>query len=337
MRIALMGTGSLGTILGAYIARAGFDIDLIDSYEAHVQALNDTGARISGWVDFTQPVHALLPEEMEGDYDVVLYLAKQTYNQTAIPQIAAHIHDKSIVCVMQNGIPEYAVSAVIGEDHVVGAPVGWGATFRGPGHSELTSETNRLVFSLGALDGKLDERIDIVKMILESMGKVSVSDNLMGLRWCKLLMNATFSGLSTALGTTFGGVMDSEDAMRLIIKIGEECMNVAAALGIQVEPFEEYDFYKIFKPAGPEDYPASIEACRKAWQPSYNLTASMAQDILRGKPCEIRDINGLVCQKGRQTGVPTPINDLILEIISGMELGIYQYDTANMKYFEKYL
>ena len=47
------------------------------------------------------------------------------------------------------------------------------------------------------------------------MGEVIVSENLLGLRWTKLLMNSTFSGLSTALGTTFGGVMDDDVAMQL--------------------------------------------------------------------------------------------------------------------------
>ena len=34
-KIAIMGTGSLGTILGAYISKAGRSIDLIDVKELH--------------------------------------------------------------------------------------------------------------------------------------------------------------------------------------------------------------------------------------------------------------------------------------------------------------
>ncbi len=51
-------------------------------------------------------------------------------------------------------------------------------------------------------------------------------------------MNATFSGLSTALGTTFGGVLDDDVAMGLILKIGKECIDVAAESGITMEPYE---------------------------------------------------------------------------------------------------
>ena len=54
MRIAIMGAGSLGTILGAYITKAGYQVDLIDAYKEHVDALNEKGAHVVGTVDFVQ-------------------------------------------------------------------------------------------------------------------------------------------------------------------------------------------------------------------------------------------------------------------------------------------
>ena len=96
MRIAIMGAGSLGTILGAYVSKAGYDVVLIDPYQEHVDALNKDGAHVIGTVDFVQPVKAITPDQMDGVYDVVIYMAKQTYNDTAIPQIQAHIDDNSM-------------------------------------------------------------------------------------------------------------------------------------------------------------------------------------------------------------------------------------------------
>lgn len=336
-RIAIMGAGSLGTVLGAYIARAGKNVVLIDPYEEHIRALNEMGAHVVGTVDFVQPVKAITPDQMEGVYDLIIYMAKQTFNDTAIPQIQAHIDQNSTVCVCQNGIPEYAVSAVIGAERVVGAPVGWGATFRGPGISELTTTEQRLNFTLGALDGTVNKRVKIVKEVLECMGEVYVSENLIGLRWTKLLMNATFSGLSTALGTTFGGILDDDNAMSLILRIGKECIDVAAEKGITLEPYEGYDFYRAFKRGNKSTNATSIALIREIWKPHYNLTASMAQDILKGRKCEIFDINGVVCSSGRDVGIPTPINDLIVDLVSGMQNGTQQYTPQNMKYFEKYL
>lgn len=319
MRMAIMGVGSLGTILGAYIAKAGYPIDLIDPYEEHVKVLNEQGAHVVGTVDFVQPVHAITPDQMEGVYDLIIYMAKQTYNATAIPQIAAHIDENSTVCVCQNGIPEYAVSAVIGPDRVVGAPVGWGATFKGPGCSELTSKESRLGFTLGSLSGPINERVEQTKKILESMCPVEVSENLLGLRWTKLLMNATFSGLSTALESTFGGVLDNDDAMKLILRIGKECLDVAAEKGITLEPYEGYDFYRAFRRGNQTTNAESIATIREIWAPHYDLTASMAQDLARGRKCEILDINGVVCDAGRTCGIPTPVNDLIVEMVSDIQ------------------
>lgn len=334
MRIAIMGAGSLGTILGAYITKAGYQVDLIDAYKEHVDALNEKGAHVIGTVDFVQKVHAITPDQMEGVYDLIIYMAKQTYNDTAIPQIAAHIDENSTVCVCQNGIPEYAVSAVIGEERVVGAPVGWGATFQGPGCSALTTTEGRLNFTLGSMDGSVSDRVLKAKEVLESMGEVVVSQNLLGLRWTKLLMNATFSGLSTALGTTFGGVLDDDVAMGLILKIGKECIDVAAESGITMEPYEGYDFYQAFKRGNKETNEASIKLIREIWTPHYKLTASMAQDLLKGRRCEIYDINGVVCETGRKCGIPTPVNDVIVKVVAGIQDGKYEYSPENIQFFK---
>lgn len=84
-RIAVMGAGSLGTILGAYLSKAGRDVVLIDAYQAHVDALNQNGAHITGAVEMTVPVKAITPEQMEGQYDLFFYLAKQTYQVASDP------------------------------------------------------------------------------------------------------------------------------------------------------------------------------------------------------------------------------------------------------------
>lgn len=336
-RIAIMGAGSLGTILGAYISKAGWNVVLIDVYREHVDEMNKNGVHVTGTVDFRVPVKAITPDEMSGTYDVIIFMAKQTFNDTTIPQIQAHIDADSTVCVCQNGIPEYAVSAAIGTERTVGAPVGWGATFMGPGHSQLTTAQDHLDFTLGSMEGTINDRVLLVREVLECMGPVTVSENLMGLRWTKLLMNSTFSGLSTALGTTFGGVWDSDAAMQLILKIGKECLDVAAASGITLEPYEGNDFYAVFKRGNEATEQASIQKIREIWKAHYKLTASMAQDIMKGRKCEIFAINGVVTETGKKVGIPTPVNDRVVALVSGMQDKIYKYDPENITYFQEFL
>ncbi len=337
MRIAVMGAGSLGTILGAYLAKAGYDVELIDPYEEHIRALNENGAHIIGTVDFLQPVRAITPDEMEGIYDLVIYMAKQTYNDAAIPQIAAHIDKNSIICTCQNGIPEYAVGEAFGAKRVVGAPVGWGATFRGPGVSELTTSGKANAFTLGSLEGPINEMVLKVRDVLESFCPVYLSDNLMGLRWTKLVMNCTYSGMSTVLGCTFGEVSASDDVMKLVLRIGKECIDVAAEQGITLEPYEGYDFYMAHKRGNANTNAESIGIIRKIWEGHEPGEASMLQDLKKGRRCEINEINGLVCKTGRECGIPTPVNDLVVKVVTAIQNGELSYSWDNLKYFSEYL
>ena len=332
-RIAVMGAGSLGTILGAYLSTAGRDVVLIDAYQAHVDALNQNGAHITGAVEMTVPVKAITPEQMEGQYDLFFYLAKQTYNDVAIPQMMAHMGEGSVICTGQNGLPERAVSKAVGVHRTLGSPVGWGATFMGPGCSALTSTSQ--AFYLGTLDGQITEKLLEVKSILEDMCPVHVSENLMGYRWTKLLVNCTFSGLSASFGCTFGDVLDDPRAVRLAVKLGAECIAVAKGCGVRMEPHSlAGDLDQVFVWGDEDTIAGSVAAVRKGWEPHRKLVASMAQDLAHGRKCEIDAINGVASESGVDAHVPTPINDMVVHVVKGIQDGKWKGSFDNLKFFE---
>ena len=339
-RLAIMGVGSLGTILGAYIAKSGRQIDLIDVNREHVDALNQHGAHVTGNIEMTVPVHAITPDQMEGVYDIFLYMTKQTYNATAIPQMLAHADEHTIICTLQNGLPELAVTAAFDPDRTLGAPVGWGATWKGPGVSALTQDPTQLSFTLGSVTPAGKKYLPELQNILERMGKVTVSDNLMGLRWCKVLMNATFSGMSAAMGGTFGGVLDSDLAMDCVAHIGRENIRAVAASGVVMEPFHlpgdlQVDFKEVFdwQNGDAAKKAACIATCRKLWGGSRKLEASMLQDLQKGRKCEIDAINGVVVETGKKFGVPTPVNDLVCQVVREKEEGRMPVAHAPMERF----
>ena len=151
-RIALMGAGSLGTILGGYISRHR-QIDIIDVNEAHVETMNRNGAKVIGTVEMTVPVHAITPDEMEDEYDLIIYLVKQTFNRTALPQMIGHMKKDGVIVTGQNGVPEPAICRLWPKEQVYGAPVAWGASYVEPGVSRLTSDPNHMGFTLGPVTG----------------------------------------------------------------------------------------------------------------------------------------------------------------------------------------
>jgi 2-dehydropantoate 2-reductase len=330
MRAAIMGVGSLGTVLGAYITKAGKQIDLIDAYTEHVDALNKNGARVTGKIEFTVPVKALTPDKMDGTYDLVFFMVKQTYNDAAMRDLKPHVHEKTIIATLQNGLPELPLAETFCPDNIMGCTVGWGATFKGPGVSELTSPTDKMTFDLGKYDGKITPEVFAVKDYLELMCPTEISQNLMSIRMRKLLVNAVMSGMSAILGCTFGGILDSGQALLCAKHIANECLAVSHAAGIKLGPFQGVDFETRFSFSTRAEREATSAAYHEVWDPHRDLTASMLHDLLKGRKCEINAINGAVCTMGDKYSIDTPVNDQIVAIVQSIERGERKPEFKNL-------
>jgi len=328
-RIALVGVGSLGTILGALLSKGGEDIVLVDINKEHVKALNEKGARIAGHMDLTVPVKAITPDKMEGIYDLVIYLTKTTYDDKALPEILPYINDKSTVITLQNGVPEEKVASVVGKERTIGGAVGWGATFQGPGVSELTSEKEAMTYDIGEPDGSVTPRIQAVKGILDKAGKAEITPNLMGIRWTKLWVNVSMSGMSAALACTYGDVLDNEKSICATCSIMVETLKTAQAIGIKMEPIQGASPYLLLDliKKGEDD---ALGTMRMLFNAHRDLKASMLQDLEKGLPCEVETLNGYLSRKSAKAGVPTPVNDKVTQIIRGIQDGKYPLSFDNL-------
>ena len=335
MRYAIYGAGAMGTVRGAFIARSGIDIDLITRNEEHVAALKEHGAKITGTVEFTQKVNALLPSEMQGRYDVIVLMTKQRQNAEIVSFLKDYLAENGALCTCQNGLPEPKVAGIIGADRTLGCAVAWGATFHGRGVSELTSEPSALTFSLGAF-GK-GNRLQETKRLLECMGSVTVEENFIGARWSKLLINSAFSGLSTVTGATFGEIAKNKPMRRVAQRIIKECIDVAKAAGIRVEPVQGHRIDRLFDYKGPIKRAVSFALIPVAMKKHARLISSMLQDLRHGKPCEIDFINGVVCEYGEKYGVPAPFNMCTVRLVHEIEKGIRTISPENIREYDPML
>lgn len=334
MNVAIYGAGSLGTILGAYMTEAGIPVDLINRNVKHVEALKNSGAHVVGTVEKTVAVSALLPQEMNKQYDVIFLMTKQLDNPSVVRSLVPYLAEDGVICTMQNGMPELSVAEVIGEKRTYGCTVGWGATLQGPGVSELTSQPDSLTFSLGSLDGHRDGKFDEIVRLLETMGKVEVEENFIGARWSKLLINSAFSGLSAVFGCTFGEVAANKRSRLCAQRIIKECIDVANAAKIKIEPIQGKDVVKLLDYRGGFKRWISFQIIPIAIKKHHLLKASMLQDLEKGKPCEIEAINGVVSSYGKKVNVPTPFNDKVIEIIRSIERGERKPSFDNLPLFD---
>lgn len=333
MRTAIYGAGSLGTILGAFIARTGTPIDLINRNKAHVAALREKGARVIGTMEFTQPVTALTPDEMTGRYDIIFLMTKQQYNHEVVTALKDFLTPDGVMVTLQNGLPEAGIAEVLGEDHVLGCTVAWGATMQGPGVCELTSSPDSLTFSLGTTAPTPHPYLPQVKELLEKMGPVTVEDNFIGTRWSKLLINSAFSGMSTVLGCTFGEAAARMDSRKIVLALIKECIDVCRAGGIKIEPVQGKDAVKLLDYNGPVKKALSLLILPVAIRKHAALKASMLQDIEHGKKTEVDAINGAIAAYGRSIGFPTPMNEKVTDIIHRIEAGELTPSRDNLRFF----
>ena len=269
----------------------------------------------------TVPVSALLPQEMTARYDVIFLMTKQTENSTVVQTLKRQLSEGGVICTLRNGFPEPLIAGIVGEDAVLGCVVEWGATLTSPGVSELTSEPDCLTFSLGSFTKRNDGRLHEVKALLEYMGPVTVEDNWAGARYAKLLINAAFSGVSAAAGTTFGAASKDKRSRAVIQAVIKECIDVAAAAGITIAPMQGKDIVRLMDYHGPLKKKLSFMLIPLAMKKHGRLKPSMLQDLEKGKKTEIDYINGTVVAFGREHGVPTPVNDRIVALIHEIEDG----------------
>ena len=333
MRTAIYGAGSLGTILGAFINKAGMPIELINRNKAHVEALNLNGASVTGTMQFNQKVKAYTPDMMSGEFDIIFLMTKQQNNKEVVTALKEYLATDGVLVTFQNGLPEMQIAEILGEERVLGCTVAWGATMQSPGVCELTSEPDALSFSLGSISKKRSRHFAKVKEMLEMMGTVEIEENFIGTRWSKLLINAAFSGMSAVLGCTFGEAAGPKESRRVVQALIKECIDVCATGGIRIEPVQGKDIVKLLDYKGSLKKAVSFFIIPIAIRKHAKLKASMLQDIEKGKLTEVDAINGSVSEFGRKVGCPTPMNDKVVEIIHKIEKGELKPGYDNLKFF----
>ncbi len=342
-RIAVYGAGAMGTVLGALLTLGGLkNVELITRNQAHVDGLNERGARIELTAEereMTVQVCAKTPEAMSGKYDVIFLMTKQKNNGEILRFLTPFLHEDSIVCTTQNGLPERDIAQEIGEGRTYGGVASFGATFIGGGKVALTSKTEGMRIQIGGYQ-KDGEKLRLLSKILAYAGRgignanfVEETDNLVGARWSKLAINAAFSGLSVVTGRTFGEIAKRGKSRKIALGILRESMAVANALGVTLAPMQGHDMQKLLGGKGFFKTRLALFLLPIAMKNHRELVSGMLKDVEKGRKCEIDFINGGVCKAGREVGVETPLCDRVVEIVHGIENGLYEITYSNVDFF----
>ncbi|HEY6107537.1 MAG TPA: 2-dehydropantoate 2-reductase N-terminal domain-containing protein, partial [Gemmatimonadales bacterium] len=133
-RCLVWGAGAIGGTLGAYLARAGHDVTLVDIVAEHIDAINANGLRITGPIaEFTVRPIARPPDRLTGSWDTIILATKAQHTAAAARALLPHLTPTSCVVSAQNGLNELVIADVVGESRTVGAFVNFGADYLEPG------------------------------------------------------------------------------------------------------------------------------------------------------------------------------------------------------------
>ncbi len=318
--IVIWGAGAIGGTIGAYWARAGIPVLLVDVVREHVEACRTSGLRIEGPVEaFTQVVPAATPDELDGTFGRIVLAVKAHATEAALAGLERHLAPAGYVLSAQNGLNEIAIAARVGAERTVGCFVNFGADWLGPGRILFG---NRAAVVVGEIDGTARARTTDMHALLRRFEPDAVlTDNIWGYLWGKLAYGAML--FATAL--TNDSMADNfADPARYPVfnQLGREVMQVAAARGVKPVGFNGFD-PEAFAPDAPEQRSrASIAALAEFNRHTAKTHSGIWRDLaVRKRTTEVDPQIGIIASLGSQAGVDTPAIRALVALIHDVETG----------------
>lgn len=302
MRIAVVGAGAMGSLFGGLLAEAGEDVVLVDIWEEHVRAINERGLHIKGVSgDRVVRVRATTKHAEVGVVDLMLIQVKSYATEKAIRDALPMIGERTVVLTLQNGLGNVEkIAAVVGRERVLAGTTAHGATVLGPGE---IYHAGRGPTVIGEVDGRITDRVKAIAATFNRAGiETEVTDNIMGAIWTKMLANVAINALTAITGLYNGELLELEETKAVMLKAVDEAVAVAKAMGIKLLVEDPHEFVLGI---------ARATATNKS---------SMLQDVERGRRTEIDAINGMIVHYGRELGIPTPVNEVLVAAVKGIEL-----------------
>jgi 2-dehydropantoate 2-reductase len=288
-----MGAGAVGCYYGGMLSRAGHQVMLIGRPQ-HVQAIRQHGL-LMDTTSFRAHIPVGASTEVSDIQNAALVLCciKSSDTENAAAMLAPYVRSDTIVLSLQNGIDNAERLQARLLRTVYPAVVYVAAEMMGPGHLKHNGR-GELVVGPAAMTAEMLE--DFVKAGVP----VSVSDNVIGELWAKLILNCAYNAISAITKLPYGLLFENEGAKDLMRVVVRECLAVAQRESITV----------------PGDSWQGVERIAATMPGQFSSTA---QDLMRGRRSEIDHLNGYIVRRGQSFSIDTPANQALYSIVKLLE------------------
>lgn len=329
-RIIFIGAGAVGTYLGGWLSHTGHDVVLVDMWDEQVETIKKNGLHVDGPHEsfVTHPTMFHLHENellaREAKFDIGFVAVKAYDTAWAATFINKFVKPEGYIVSSQNTWTDPAIANAVGAERAVGLVMSsisvamWEAgKVERPGESRRRDH-GHIVFRAGNHDGSDTPRLHELIDILDPIDGGKVTTNLWGERWAKLGQNSMGNPVAAASGMGMADLNKHARGRELQIRLAQEAAAVGLALGHDVENFGGKSAIE-WADASRGDVYELLDAELAEKTSGANWRPSMAQDVVKGRPTEIHQMNGFVCQQGSTVGIDTPVNAAMADVIRAID------------------
>ena len=298
MKIAFMGAGGVGGLIGARLAEAGCDVSFV-ARGAHLKAMRENGLKLESQVGevHLRDVQVTDDPARIGPVDLVILAVKLWDTEAAARAMAPLLGPETGVISLQNGVrKDEILRPIVGEKRLMGGVAYMGTAISRPGVIHHTGTMQRVVF--GEYDGRRSKRAEALLEYLRKTGiDAQLSDDVRRSIWEKFVFLVAMAAVTASIRLPIGPIRSHPLTRQLYLDALREAAAVGRAQGVRLPP----DFA--------EERMAFVDTLPET------MTASLQLDLERGNPLEVEWLSGSVVELGAAAGVPTPIHRVVRDIL----------------------
>jgi 2-dehydropantoate 2-reductase len=318
--VLIWGAGAIGGILGAYWARAGVPVLMVDIVSEHAAACSTTGLRIEGPVEeFTQVVPCVTPDQLQGSYSRIVLAVKAQATESALDELMPHLAEDGFVLSAQNGLNEHTIAARLGEDRTMGAFVNYGADWVAPGRILFG---NRGAVVVGEIDGSARPRTADMHALLQIFEPDAVlTQDIWAYLWGKLGYGAMLFATALTPDSMTANFADPERGPALM-GLAREVMRTAVAEGVDPKPFNGFEPGAFMPGAADAAALQSLADLATFNSKTAKTHTGIYRDLaVRKRKTEVDPQVGAVALTAARHGIDTPLLRRLVELIHDIEDG----------------
>lgn len=302
MRIGFVGCGAIGSCYASYLIEK-HEVCVMDTYAPVIEAVKKDGIIVekcapghgNGETVSVRPALATTDPKEIGVVDLLVVFVHYQFLESAVRNALPMVDGHTMVLCLQNGYGNYdEIAKVVPEEQIIIGNTAFGATPVAPGH---VKHTGYGATNMGSPKAPMDKVQAVAEAFRISGLEVDVHENVMNAIWHKLSANVAINGFSALLETQNGLVNANQYAREIARMLVKEAITVANACGCTL------------------DFETELEHAFEVSRMTDETISSMVQDVLHHHETEIRIINGAVSRLGKEHNIPTPCNDMILNLV----------------------